>query len=198
MGDDAIPAEVTIFEAGVGANGAITEVSILVSGTGYLSPPTVTISPPPVVGPGIGTTATATAVMEKLFFNVVSSTPVDPTGITTVTFDQFITYPVSVGATVSFFQASKIIASGITFEYIGTGTDIVNSIPSKGAVPIDANQIIATNGGRVPFTSTDQGGNFRISEGITINQNTGTISGTAFSKSLQSEVTPLIIALGGS
>ena len=59
------------------------------------------------------------------------------------------------------------------------------------------NQIITTNGGRVPFTSTDQGGNFRISEGITINQNTGTISGTAFSKSLQSEVTPLIIALGG-
>jgi len=197
LGDDAIPAEVTIFEDGVGANGSIVEVSILVSGTGYLTPPTVTISPPPVVGPGIGTTATATAVMEKLFFNVVSSTPVDPTGITTVTFDQFITYPISVGATVSFFQASKIIASGITFEYIGTGTDIVNSIPSKGAVPIDANQIVATNGGRVPFTSTDQGGNFRISEGITINQNTGTISGTAFSKSLQSEVTPLIIALGG-
>jgi hypothetical protein len=197
LGDDGIPAEVTIFEDGVGADGTIQEVSILVSGTGYLTPPTVTIAPPPVVGPGIGTTATATAVMQQLFFNVVSSTPVDPTGITTVTFDQFITYPVSVGASVNFFQASKIIASGITFEYIGTGTDIVNSIPSKGAVPIDDNQIVATNGGRVPFTSTDQGGNFRISEGITINQNTGTISGTAFSKSLQSEVTPLIIALGG-
>jgi hypothetical protein len=198
LGDDGIPAEVTIFEDGVGADGTIQEVSILVSGTGYLSAPTVTIAPPPFVGPGIGTTATATAVMQQLFFNVVSSTPVDPTGITTVTFDQFITYPVSVGASVNFFQASKIIASGITFEYIGTGTDIVNSIPSKGAVPIDENQIVATNGGRVPFTSTDQGGNFRISEGITINQNTGTISGTAFSKSLQSEVTPLIIALGGS
>jgi len=135
--------------------------------------------------------------MENLFFNVVSATPVDPTGITTVTFDQFITYPVSAGASVNFFQASKIIASGITFEYIGTGTDIVNAIPSKAAVPIDDNQIVATNGGRVPFTSTDQGGNFRISEGITINQNTGTISGTAFSKSLQAETTPLIIALGG-
>jgi len=198
LGDDGIAAEATIFEDGVGTDGTIQEVTILVSGTGYdETPPTVTIAPPPVVGVGLGTTATAVAVMEELFFNVVSSTPVDPTGITTVTFDQFITYPVSVGATVNFFQASKIIASGITFEYIGTGTDIVNSIPSKGAVPIDENQIVATNGGRVPFTSTDQGGNFRISEGITINQNTGTISGTAFSKSLQSEVTPLIIALGG-
>jgi hypothetical protein len=198
LGDDAIPAEVTIFEDGINPNGTVSEVTILVPGTGYLNPPTVTIAPPPSVGPGIGTTATATAVMEKLFFNVVSSTSVDPTGITTVTFDQFITYPVSVGTSVSFFQASKIIASGITFEYIGTGTDIVNAVPSKGAVPIDENQIVATNGGRVPFTSTDQGGNFRISEGITINQNTGTISGTAFSKSLQSEVTPLIIALGGN
>jgi len=198
LGDDAIPAEVTIFEDGVTSDGTISEITILVSGTGYTeTPPVVTISPPPVVGPGIGTTATAVAVMEKLFFNVVSSTPVDPSGITTVTFDQFITYPVSVGASVNFFQSSKIIASGITFEYIGTGTDIVNSIPSKGAVPIVENQIIASNGGKVPFTSTDQGGNFRISEGITINQNTGTIRGTAFSKSLQAEVTPLIIALGG-
>ncbi len=198
LGDDGIAAEATIFEDGVNSDGTIGEITILVAGTGYEeTPPTVTIAPPPVVGPGIGTTATAVAVMQKLFFNVVSSTAPDPTGICTVTFDQFITYPVSVGATVNFFQASKIIASGITFEYIGTGTDIVNSIPSKGAVPIDENQIVATNGGRVPFTSTDQGGNFRISEGITINQNTGTISGTAFSKSLQSEVTPLIIALGG-
>ena len=83
----------------------------------------------------------------------------------------------------------------ITFEYIGTGINIVNAIPSKGAVPVVENQIVATNGGKVPFTSTDQGGNFRISEGITINQNTGTITGQAFSKSLQAEVTPLIIAL---
>jgi hypothetical protein len=198
LGDDAIPAEVTVFEDGVNPDGTIGEVTILVSGTGYLSAPTVTIAPPPDVTPGIGSTATATAVMENLFFNVVESTPVDPTGICTVTFDQFITYPVSAGASVNFFQASKIIASGITFEYIGTGTDIVNAIPSKAAVPIDENQIVATNGGRVPFTSTDQGGNFRISEGITINQNTGTISGTAFSKSLQAETTPLIIALGGA
>jgi hypothetical protein len=198
LGDDAIPAELTIFEDDVNPDGTIGNISILVSGTGYgVTAPTVTIAPPPVIGVGVGTTATATAIMEKLYFNVVAATPVDPTGITTVTFDQFITYPVSAGASVNFFQASKIIASGITFEYIGTGTDIVNAIPSKAAVPIDENQIVATAGGRVPFTSTDQGGNFRISEGITINQNTGTISGTAFSKSLQSEVTPLIIALGG-
>jgi hypothetical protein len=120
---------------------------------------------------------------------------VNETGNTTVTFDEFVTYPIGLGSTVFFFQSSKVIASSITFEYVGTGINIVNAIPSKGAVPIDDNQIIATNGGKVPFTSTDQSGDFRISEGITINQNTGTITGQAFSKSLQAEVTPLIIAL---
>jgi hypothetical protein len=187
-----IPAEAAIFETNIGAGGTITGIDILVSGTGYSeTPPAVTIAPPP----GAGVTATAHAVMEKYFFNPVSSTPVSAGGQTTVTFDEFITYPVSAGATVYFYQSSKIIASSITFEYVGTGINIVNAIPSKGAVPIVENQIVATNGGKVPFTSTDQGGNFRISEGITINQNTGTISGQAFSKSLQAEVTPLIIAL---
>jgi hypothetical protein len=187
-----IPAEAAIFESDIHSNGTIANISLLVSGTGYSStPPTITIAVPP----GGGTRATAHAVMEKYFFNPVSSTPVSIGGTTTVTFDEFVTYPVSVGATVYFYQSSKIIASSITFEYIGTGINIVNAIPSKGAVPINDNQIVATNGGKVPFTSTDQGGNFRISEGITINQNTGTITGQSFSKSLQAEVTPLIIAL---
>jgi hypothetical protein len=187
-----IPAEAAVFETDINDDGSIGNVTILVSGTGYTStPPTVTIAPPPAPY----TQATAHAVMEKYFFNPVSATQVSVGGTTTVTFDEFITYPVSAGTTVYFFQSSKIIASSITFEYIGTGTTITNAVPSKGAIPITENQIVATNGGKVPFTSTDQGGNFRISEGITINQNTGTITGQAFSKSLQAEVTPLIIAL---
>jgi hypothetical protein len=191
-----IPAEAAIFESNVSTAGTITSVDVLVGGTGYgATGVQVTIDAP---APG-GTRAEAVAVMEKLFFNPVASTQVSAGGTTTVTFDEFITYAVqplvSVGTTVYFYQSSKIIASSITFEYIGTGINIVNAIPSKGAVPIDENQIVATNGGKVPFTSTDQSGDFRISEGITINQNTGTISGQAFSKSLQAEVTPLIIAL---
>jgi hypothetical protein len=190
-----IPAEAAIFEGNVSAAGTITSVEILVSGTGYdiNNPPNVSIAGPP----GVGVGATGRAILEKYFFRPTASTQVSAGGTTTVTFDQFITYApqIGVGSTVYFYQSSKIIASSITFEYVGTGINIVNAIPSKGAVPITENQIVATNGGSVPFTSTDQGGNFRISEGITINQNTGTISGQAFSKSLQAEVTPLIIAL---
>ena len=45
------------------------------------------------------------------------------------------------------------------------------------------------------YTSTDQSGNFRIGDDLQINQNTGTISGRAFSRSLFTEMTPFILAL---
>ena len=45
------------------------------------------------------------------------------------------------------------------------------------------------------YTSTDQAGNFRIGNDLQINQETGTISGRAFSKSLFTEMTPFILAL---
>ena len=191
-----VPAQAVVVPENISSGiGSITEIDVIVSGTGYETGgdhPAITISAPPDPN---GTTATAEVVLEKLFFRPTGSTPVSAGGTTNITFDEFITYPVSIGNTIQFFQSSKIIASSITFEYIGTGINIVNAIPSKGAVPIVENEIVATNGGQVPFTSTDQGGNFKISEGITINQNTGTIRGQAFSKSLQAEVTPLIIAL---
>jgi hypothetical protein len=51
------------------------------------------------------------------------------------------------------------------------------------------------NGGKVSFTSTDHLGNFRIGQGIQINQNTGTISGTSFERSIFSTISPFILAL---
>ena len=50
---------------------------------------------------------------------------------------------------------------------------------------------------RQVYTSTDQGGNFRIGDGVQIDQISGTITGTSYSKSLFANVTPLILALGG-
>ena len=62
-------------------------------------------------------------------------------------------------------------------------------------MPIKANEIVALDGARIPFTSTDQKGNFDIGEGIQVNQITSTISGRDFSRAIQAEVTPLILAL---
>jgi hypothetical protein len=67
----------------------------------------------------------------------------------------------------------------------------------RGGVPIQDNETDSRNGGLVVFTSTDQSGNFRIGEGVAINQQTGTISGRFYSKSLFSTMTPFILALGG-
>ena len=114
-----------------------------------------------------------------------------------ITVSDNVPFAVGVGTTVPFYKQSRILASSHSFEYIGTGVDPVTSLPSKGAVPIQDNEVEDKNGGLTIFTSTDQTGNFRIGDGVIINQQTGTISGTFYSKSLFSTMTPFILALGG-
>ena len=55
-------------------------------------------------------------------------------------------------------------------------------LPSRGGVMIQENEVDNRNGGLVIYTSTDQGGNFRIGEGVVIDQITGTISGNFYSE----------------
>ena len=168
----------------------VASITIISSGSQYESTPSVTISAPNV---GINT-ATATANMADIYYTINSATPI-VSGITTLTLDENLLNTVGVGSTVFFFQQSKIIASSHTFEYIGSGNTITTATPKRGGVTIQANEVVSQNGGRVIYTSTDQAGNFRIGDDLQINQNTGTISGRAFSRSLFSEVTPFILAL---
>jgi hypothetical protein len=170
-------------------DGVVTEITIISSGSQYTSTPVVTIS-----APDSGTTATATAVMADTYYTINSSTPITA-GITTLTLAENLLNTVGVASTAYFFQQSKIIASSHTFEYIGSGNDITTATPKRGGVTIQANEVVSTNGGSVIYTSTDQSGNFRIGDDFQINQATGTVSGRAFSKSLFSEMTPLILAL---
>jgi hypothetical protein len=101
-----------------------------------------------------------------------------------------------VGKTVSFYTRSSIIASAHTFEYVGAGTDPATALPQYGGIPIEANEVIATGGGVITFTSTDQKGNFKVGTGFTINQATGVITGDYFYQSLFAQMTPFILALG--
>jgi len=174
------------------SNGSVTEIELLSSGRGYTAVPSVTFSPPDV---GINR---ATAVIELLptYYSVKESTPVSA-GLCTVTFNNNLPYSVGIGSTVHFFKQSRVLASSHSFEYIGSGCDPVTSLPSRGGVAIQENEVDNRNGGLVVYTSTDQGGNFRIGEGVVIDQITGTISGNFYSKSLFANVTPLILALGG-
>jgi hypothetical protein len=173
-------------------DGSVTSVEMVSNGRGYTSLPTVTFASP---DSGINT-ATGSANFVPTYYVISSSTPVS-SGICTITVSDNVPYAVGVGTIVPFFKQSRVLASGHSLEYIGSGTDIATAFPAAGGVPIQENETDARNGGIVVFTSTDQSGNFRIGDGVVINQQTGTISGTFYSKSLFSTMTPFILALGG-
>ena len=167
-------------------NGSVDEITLVSSGRGYTSTPTITITG----------SATATLEMTPKYYSILKSTPIS-SGITTITVDDNVPYAVGAGVTVPFFKQSRILASSHSFEYVGTGVDPLNSLPQRGAVPIQDNEIDDRNGGLTIFTSTDQTGQFRIGDGVIIDQQTGTITGNFYSKSLFSQMTPFILALGG-
>jgi hypothetical protein len=110
--------------------------------------------------------------------------------------DQILT-PIPDNTPVTFYIRSVISASGHTFEYIGTGTSLANALPATGAQSIPANEVIQTNFGEVIYTSTDQRGNFKVGDQLTINGATGTITGDTFDKSLFAVLTPYILAIEG-
>lgn len=173
-------------------NGSVTNVDIVSNGRGYTTIPRVSVSAPNI---GINT---ASVVVEMLptYYSILESTPIS-SGICTITINDNLPFSLGIGTEVRFFKQSRVLASGHSLEYIGSGTDIAKALPSTGGVPIQDNETDARNGGLVVFTSTDQSGNFRIGDGVIINQQTGTISGNFYSKSLFSTVTPFILALGG-
>ena len=112
-----------------------------------------------------------------------------------VDIQEFYTGPLAANTTIRFYQRSAIVASAHTFEYVGAGTDPATALPQYGGIPVAANEVVQTNGGKVTFTATDHKGNFKIGANLTINQTTGAITGDAFSKSMFALMTPYILAL---
>jgi hypothetical protein len=187
------PWGVSATAVGEVTNGSVTSVEMVSNGRGYTTAPTVTFASP---NSGINT-ATGTANLIPTYYSILRSTPISA-GICTIVVNDNVPYAVGVGSTVPFFKQSRILASGHSLEYIGSGTNINSALPNQGGVAIQENEIDMRNGGLVVFTSTDQAGNFRIGDGVVINQQSGTISGTFYSKSLFSTMTPFILALGGN
>ena len=108
-----------------------------------------------------------------------------------------ITVPLPNNTPAIFVQRSTINASSHTFEYVGTGTNLATALPQAGGIPIQANEVVQTGGGEVVYTSTDQRGDFRIGDQLTINSVQGTITGEAFDRSLFAVMTPYILAIEG-
>ena len=186
LGPEAILAE---FSPNVSAAGTITSIDVINSGRNFLPNQVVNVS---ISGGG---SATAVADMDPILFTVERATEPDKDGLSNVTLNEFLPYSVGAGVKVDFVRLSRIITSSHSFEYVGAGTDINRANPFQGGEPIPKNEIVAINGGQVPFTSTDQKGNFRIGEGLVIDQTTSTISGRDFNRAIQAQLTPLILAL---
>ena len=178
------------FSANVSAAGTITSIDVINSGRNFLPNQNLTVN----ISGGGG--ASATVDMDPILFTVSESTIASTgTGISTVTFNEFIPYPIFSNTKVEFVRLSRIITSSHSFEYIGSGTDINKANPFQAGKPVPENEVVAINGGQVPFTSTDQKGNFRIGDGLTIDQTTSTIRGRDFNRAIQAQLTPLILAL---
>ena len=171
-------------------NGVVTAITMTSQGSQYEVVPAVTFSG------GGGSDAAATAVLDPIYYEVGLAT--EPSaGISTITLVQNLNNEVGVGSTAFFARQSLQIVSSHSFEYIGAGNTIELAYPSRGGVVIQDNEVIELDGARIVYTSTDQAGNFRIGDGVQINQSTGQISGDIYVKSLFTQVTPFILALGG-
>ena len=182
----AIPAQATATVE----NGKVTVVTVRSGGSQYVGVPNVTFSG------GGGSSAAATAEIDAIYYDVLESTK-PSAGITTISLIQNLNNEVGVGSTAYFARQSFQIVSSHSFQYIGAGNTIESAYPSRGGVSIVDNEVITTDGGQINYTSTDQSGNFRIGDGVVINQTTGTVSGNVYIKSLFTQVTPFILALGG-
>jgi hypothetical protein len=164
---------------------------VITNGTQYSGPPSVSIAAPT----GSGTQASAVvSSVQPIYYTVLESTT-PSAGVSTISLAQNLNNTVSAGSTAYFSRISLQLTSSHAFEFIGAGNTIEGARPAQGGVSIQDNEVIQTNGGLVIYTSTDQAGNFRIGDGVVINQANGSISGRDFTKALFTTMTPFILAL---
>ena len=174
--------------ADISLDGTITGFTIISTGSQY------EIENPPNISVGGTGGASGTVVLQPTYYSIESaSLPI--AGVSTVVLKTVIDFDIGVGTTVYFSRQSLQIASSHSFEYVGSGTNIFTAKPALGGVTVQENEVVFRDGGLIVYTSTDQAGNFRIGDGVSVNQFTGTISGRDFDQSLLNTVTPLIIAL---
>ena len=93
---------------------------------------------------------------------------------------------VASGSSVSFYLRSMIASSGHTMEYVGSGTNY-SALPENGGVPVEANQVVELNNGKIWTATTDHNGKFKVGNFFTVDQQTNAIfiSSGSFNVDLQ-------------
>jgi hypothetical protein len=130
------------------------------------------------------------------YYTITATTPL-VSGQTSITIAETLPTSITDNTSVEFYRRSFISASGHTFEYVGSGTSLATALPQSGGIPIQENQVVESNGGKVYYSSTDQFGNFQIGGELFFNSADGIIQGRTFNRSLFAVMTPYILALEG-
>ena len=77
--------------------------------------------------------------------------------------------------TIRFFLRSMIASSGHTMEYVGSGTNY-SALPENGGVPVEANEIVNLNNGKVWAATTNHQGKFTVGDTFSVDQVTGYVN----------------------
>jgi hypothetical protein len=98
---------------------------------------------------------------------------------------------VASGSAVSFYLRSMIASSGHTMEYVGSGTNYT-ALPENGGVPVEANQVVELNNGKIWAAITDHNGKFKLGDTLTVDQQIGfvTIPSGSIAFDLASDLSP--------
>jgi hypothetical protein len=97
--------------------------------------------------------------------------------------------------TIDFYLRSQIASSGHTMEYVGSGTNYT-ALPENGGVPIEANQVVESNNGKIWTATTDHNGKFKVGDFFEVDQELGfvTIPNGSIAFDLASDATPELAA----
>ena len=95
--------------------------------------------------------------------------------------------------TTKFYSNSTITANGHTFRYVGAGVTY-NALLENGGLPININEVVQLNYGRVYYSSVNQSGNYKIGDVFAIDliTNTTTLNADTFNLSNLGAIGPLI------
>ena len=130
----------------------VESITLITGGNQYASAPTITID-----APDSGTTATATASLEPIYYTVASSTETI-SGISTIALEN-LNNDIGAGTTAYFHQVVGSLPVLIHLNILVLETQF-NLPPQKRWCDYRANEVFTDDGGRVVYTSTDQAGNF--------------------------------------
>lgn len=150
----------------------------------------------PVKEPYVGCVMTVSGDNTNTLYTFNSAAYISPSTYR-IFVDEDIASDFTVNRAVYFYIRSQILTSTHTMEYVGSGTVLSQAVPALGGKALSQNVACEADGGRVYYTVTDEKGDFRIGNDLTIVQSTGTIEGEAFDKSLFSLVTPFVLTIEG-